>query len=155
MIDNTKYYNDTLAYDFEMFMEKPKKEKPDNIIKMKQAPKRKIKAKPKRSPLLFVGIGAILVYLLIGIQIRVSINEVNTEINSIKREINELDAEKTVLEMQVEEIISYENISSKATELGMVKASKDQIRYIKINDRDKAVGKNGKEMYSEKSSESN
>ena len=155
MVDNTKYYNDCLAYDFEMFMEKPKKKKPDNIVKMNPASKRKTKTKPKTIPILFIGATVFLVATLFGIQMRVSINELNSEIYTTQKQINELNAEKTALEMQMEEIISYENISLKATELGMVKASKDQIKYIKINNRDKAIDKNGKEMYSEKSSEGN
>lgn len=149
MIDNTKYYNAALAYDFEMFMEKPKKERPDNIIKMKPAPKKRLK--PKKNVFVFIGIGVMLVYLFLNIQMRVSINELNGEVYAVQKEIEELEAEKTALEMKIAQTISYENISQRAVELGMVKATKDKIIYIRTNDKNKAVDKNGKEIYSKKS----
>ena len=147
MLDNTKYYNDTLAYDFEMFMEHPKKEKPDNIVKMKVSSKRKERAKPK-SILIFVALGAVLLYCCLGIKMRVTANEINAEISSVQNQIRELKAEKTRLEMQMEQIISYENISEKAKELGMTKAKSSQIKYIRTETKNKAIDKNGKEMIS-------
>ena len=46
MVDNLKYYNDALAYDFQMFMPKAKPEpvEKDNVIKM---PSQNIKKKSR------------------------------------------------------------------------------------------------------------
>ena len=76
--------------------------------------------------------------------LRLQINEINAEINDVKSQINELDSEKTALEMEFERRISYSNIELEATELGMKKMSKDQVQYIRVNDKNAAITSDGK-----------
>lgn len=139
MIDNSKYYNDCLAYDFEMFAEHPKKNTvPDNIIKIN--PKTRPKTKTSSGILFKVSvIASILFFCFANIQLRVATNEINSEINKKKAEIRELEAEKKALEMQFENMISLEALEIKASEIGMRKISKDQIKYIRTVTEDKAT----------------
>lgn len=139
MIDNSKYYNACLAYDFEMFAEHPKKNTaPNNIIKIK--PKTRPKTKTSSGILFKVGvIASILFFCFANIQLRVTINEINSEINKKKAEIRELEAEKIALEMQLENIISLETLEIKASEMGMRKMSKEQVKYIRTITEDKAT----------------
>ena len=50
-MNNYKYYNDSLAYDFELFMPKAKNVNTDNVIKMpqKKAVKKQRKAAAKKT----------------------------------------------------------------------------------------------------------
>lgn len=148
-MDNLKYYNDSLAYDFEMFMPKEKKvNSRDNIIVM---PKAQQKAKQRRQAVsrkLSPTVTAImcLVFVLAAlcgnIALRIKINEVNTEINDMKAAVAELDSEKTALEVEFQRKISYLNLETKAMELGMKKPSKEDVKYIRVNDQN--VAKNSK-----------
>jgi len=76
--------------------------------------------------------------------LRLQINEVNSKINDVKTQINELDSEKTSLEVELERKISYSNIELEATELGMKKMSKDQVTYIRVNNKNAAKTSDGK-----------
>ena len=53
--------------------------------------------------------------------------------------LNELKSEETALEVEFERRISYSNIELQAAELGMSKCSKDQVKYIRVNDKDAAL----------------
>ena len=75
--------------------------------------------------------------------LRLQINEINSKINDVKSQINELDSEKTALEMEFERRISYSNIELEATELGMKKMSKNQVKYIRVNDKNVAITSDG------------
>jgi cell division protein FtsL len=149
-MNNLKYYNDSLAYDFDMFMpsEARKAKKEDNIIKL-AAPKPK---KKTRRAIRAASVSAFTVMLAVfmlsalcgNLFLRLQINEVNSKINDMKSQINELDSEKTALEMEFERRISYSNIELEATELGMKKMSKDQVQYIRVNDKNAAITSDGK-----------
>ncbi|MBP3705737.1 MAG: hypothetical protein J6J13_00595 [Clostridia bacterium] len=148
-MDNLKYYNDSLAYDFEMFMPKPKvrREENENIIRLPKA-KQKQEAKPAARTLsvsaFAVMISVIILAALCGnIFLKLQINEVNSKINNMKSQINAVDSEKTSLEMELEKRISYSNIELEATEMGMQKKDKSQVKYIRVNDSDTAVDKDG------------
>lgn len=141
-MNNIKYYNDSLAYDFEMFMPKPerKAEPKDNIVVMPKAAK---KTKAKRhaaarrlSPAVSVVMIAVIALSAIccNLAIRLKINEVKSEINDVKAAIAELDSEKTVLEVELQRRISYANLELEAVQLGMKKPDKDDVVYIKVND---------------------
>ena len=146
MMDNSKYYNDCLAYDFEMFAERPKKKTaPDNIIKI--SPKTRPKTKTS-SGVIFKAcvIASILFFCFANIQLRIMTNEINSEINKKKAEIRELEAEKNELEMQLENMISLETLEIKASEMGMRKMNKDQIKYIRTVTEDKATRGEGKQV---------
>lgn len=148
-MDNIKYYNDSLAYDFEMFMPREKKaQKPDNIVKLPSAKvKQKAKASPRRLTVSAFAVMASFILLagLCGnIFLRLKINEANSKINDMKKEVNVLNSYKTSLEVELERKISYYNIELEATQLGMTKMSKDKVNYIRVNDKNTAVTDSGK-----------
>ena len=156
-MNNMKYYNDSLAYDFEMFMPKTaeRDKARDNIVVMPKAAERTKKrtraaAKSLSSPMLLI---MTVVFILAGlcgnIALRIQINEVNSEINEMKYSINELDSVKTSLEVEMQRRISYSNLELEATQLGMRKMEKDNVKYIRVNDKDKAVTANGETVTAE------
>lgn len=154
-MNNLKYYNDSLAYDFEMFMPKEAKRanNRDNIVVMPvnnaAAKKRKRTAAKRLSATATLVMCA--VFILAGfcgnIALRLQINEVNSQINDVKSSIAQLDSEKTTLEVELQRRMSYENLELKATELGMIKPEKDSIVYIEINDKNAARIADGSFVY--------
>ncbi|HCH28343.1 MAG TPA: hypothetical protein DEW35_02430 [Ruminococcaceae bacterium] len=132
-MNNIKYYNDSLAYDFSMFMPREKKE--DNIVKMPKAKKRtKAAAKSVSSTVSALLVSAMLLGLLCGnIYFRLKTNELNTKINRTKTQIEALKNEQTTLEVEIERQLSYSNIELEATEMGMRKRDRSQIKYIRVN----------------------
>jgi len=147
-MDNMKYYNDSLAYDFNMFMPKKEEREYDNIVKMPKPAVRKSTRKAAKR--ISVSAFAVMccIFILAGlcgnIFLRLQINEVNSKINSVKTEIKELESEKTSLAVELERKISYTNIEVEATQMGMQKKDKSQVRYIKLNDKNTASTKDGK-----------
>ncbi len=147
-MNNAKYYNDSLAYDFELFAPKQKEEKRAEIVKM---PKRQIskaskKAAKKRvsKTASIIMLGVIFVSMICaGIALRVEISEVNSEILSAKNKLSALSGEETRIDMEIEELMSYKNIEEAAAELGMKKLDKSQIVYIRVNEANKAVDAEG------------
>lgn len=149
-MDNLKYYNDSLAYDFNMFMprEKKREETADNIVKL---PKPKIKQRRKAATkTVSVTAYAVLVAFIVlaalcgNIFLRLRINEVNSKISDIKASIDLADSEMTSLEVELERRISYSNIEVEATEMGMKKVDKNQVKYIRVNDKNTAKTSDGK-----------
>lgn len=148
-MDNLKYYNDSLAYDFEMFMPKEKKQQTrDNIVVMPKSAQKQNQRRRAVSRSLSPTVVAIMcvVFVVAGlcgnIALRIKINEVNSEINDVKAAVAELDSEKTVLEVELQRRISYMNLELEATQLGMKKPSKEDVTYIRVNDQN--VAKNAK-----------
>lgn len=154
-MDNLKYYNDSLAYDFEMFMPRPEqKQNKDNIVKLPQSnPRQRAK---KRAALKSMSVSAFAVMATVfmvaamcgNIFLRLRINEVNSKINDVKKEINVLQSERTSLEVEFERVISYSNIELEAAEIGMKKMDKNQVKYIRVNDKNTAVTKDGETISS-------
>ncbi|MBR3592417.1 MAG: hypothetical protein IKL46_06145 [Clostridia bacterium] len=153
-MDNLKYYNDSLAYDFEMFM--PRKEEPvrkDNIVKL---PRTKQQSRAKKRAVKRVSTSAfavmttvfIVVSMCLNIFLRLQINEVNSEINDINTQKKALISEKTSLEVELERLISYSNIEVEAAEIGMQKMDKSQVKYIRVNDKNTAITKDGETVVS-------
>lgn len=148
-MDNMKYYNDSLAYDFEMFMPRPAESERDNIIKLPK--KKSVEKRAQRRALKAVSVSAfavisaffMLAALCGNICLRLEINEMNDRINKMKTELNTLDSVKTELDVEFDRRISYANIELAAAELGMTKRTKDQVRYIRVNDTDAAKTENG------------
>lgn len=145
-MNNLKYYNDSVAYDFEMFVPKPaeKKNTRDNIVVMpsnKTAAKKRKKVAARRlsAPATLIMCA---VFVLAGfcgnITLRLRLNEVNSKINEVNAAIAELDSEKTALEVEMQRRISYSNLELKASELGMTKPEKENVVYIRVNDKDAA-----------------
>lgn len=146
-MDNMKYYTDSLAYDFSAFMPKTEKEKQtNNIVKVPQAKKqsRPKTAARRLSVSAFAVMTAVFVLAALcgNIYLRLQINEVDSKINAVNKEINALDSEMTSLEVEFERKISYSNIELEATELGMKKKDKSQVKYIRVNDKDTVETKN-------------
>ena len=148
-MDNLKYYNDSLAYDFEMFM--PRSAEPvrkDNIVKLPQS---KVQKRAKARVVKRVSASAFAVMTTVfvlaamcgNIFLRLQINEVNSQINDVKAEINALESQKTSLEVELERVISYSNIELEAAEIGMQKMDKNQVKYIRVNDKNTAITKDG------------
>ncbi len=150
-MDNLKYYNDSLAYDFEMFMPRKAEEpvRKDNIVKLprtKQQQRAKKRAVKRVSASAFAVMTTVFVLAAMcgNIFLRLQINEVNSKINDVKAEINVLESQKTGLEVELERVISYSNIELEAAELGMQKMDKSQVKYIRVNDKNTAITNDGK-----------
>ena len=156
-MNNMKYYNDSLAYDFEMFMPKTAENQNtrDNIVVMPKTAERskrrtRAAARSLTSPALLIMTAVFILAGLCGnIALRIKINEVNSEINGVKSAITELDSEKTSLEVEIQRIISCSNLELEATQLGMRKMEKSNVKYIRVNDKDKAVTADGKTVVAE------
>lgn len=150
-MDNLKYYNDSLAYDFDMFMPKTaeKTKQRDNIVVMPNTARRANKRKAAVTKRLSAPVTLIMcaVFVLAGfcgnIALRLEINEVNSQINDVKAVIAELDSEKTSLEVEMQRRISYANLELEAVQLGMQKPEKDNIVYIRVNDKNVAKTADG------------
>ena len=104
-MNNIKYYNDSLAYDFEMFMPKTAEteKRRDNIVAMPKTAertknRRRAAAKSLSSPAAFILAATFILAGLCGnIMMRIKINEVNSEIGEVRAAITELESEKTSL----------------------------------------------------------
>ncbi len=145
-MDNMKYYTDSLAYDFSAFMPKTEKEKQANIVKFpesKRQSRTRAKAKSLSISAFAVMTAVFMLAALCGnIYLRLQINEVDSQINAVNKQIGELDSEMISLEVELERKISYSNIELEATELGMKKKDKSQVKYIRVNDKDTVQTKN-------------
>lgn len=148
-MNNLKYYDNTLAYDYNLFMPREKQSAEDNIIKMPVKAKKR-QAKALSASAVSVLMAAFMVVAVCGsIFLRVSITETSSKINDIKEEINVLDAEITRLNVEFENIISYTNLEQSAAEIGMKKMDKSQAVYMRVNSNDAAVTANGEKLVSQ------
>ena len=156
-MDNMKYYNESLAYDFEMFAPKtvdtPKKR--DNIVVLPKAAvrhkkRKKAAVKAVSAPALLILVTVIVLSGLCGnIALRLKINEVSAEINDVKAAISETESAKTELEVEMQRRISYANIELEALRLGMKKPEKEDVVYIRVTDKDAAKTADGTLLVSE------
>ncbi len=150
-INNMKYYNDSLAYDFEMFMPKtataPKQRENIVVMPQKAAAARSRKKAAARRLSAPVSLVMCAIFVLAGfcgnIALRLQINEVNSEINDVKAAISELDSEKTSLEVEMQRRISYANLELEAVQLGMKKPEKEDVTYIRVNNTNAAITDEG------------
>lgn len=149
-MNNLKYYNDSLAYDFQMFMpkEKPQSVPKDNVIKM---PRHKNKSRRKTaaaqvsaSAFSIVTTIVIVGALCTNIFLRIQVNELNSSINKAKTELATKQSESVALQMEYENRISYVNLEAEATALGMRKLDKNQVVYVRVNDKSMAKTADGK-----------
>ena len=147
-MDNSRYYNDSLAYDFDMFLPKEKPQKKAKIVKMPQTAKkqaaRKAAAEAVGSKVKAIAvIGFVLAVICANIFLRVRITDVNAQINDVKNEIVELKSEQTRLNVEFENRISFENLEQAAAALGMSKTDKSQVVYIRTNNTNAARTSDG------------
>lgn len=159
-MNNVKYYNDSLAYDFNMFMPRESVAtaaagSKRNVVSMPKPVSRKRARAVKKSVSLsaFAVMFSIIVLAAFcgNIYLRMRVNEVNSQINDLKSEIEELNTERTSLQVELERRISYSNIEVEATGIGMQKLDKNQVKYIRVNDKNTAVNSNGEVMSSSES----
>lgn len=160
-MNNLKYYNDSLAYDFDMFLPKEKSNaapiqpQKENIVKMprnKSGANRKAKSATKRisSSLFAVVATAVMVTALcFNIGLRIKVNEVNSQVNNAKTQLNTLNSEYVALQMEYERRVSYSNLEMEAAALGMKKLDKDQVVYVRVNDKNMAKNADGQTMVAE------
>ncbi len=146
-MNNAKYYNDSLAHDFEMFMPKEKKSSAE-IVKLPENKRKKTAAKRLRRGLSRrISIVLIIAFMISAIcaqiALRVEISEVNSDTVKAKQTLSELSGEQTRLNVEFERLISYNNLEASAKALGMKKMDKNQIVYIRVNDSNKAIDSNG------------
>ncbi len=148
-MDNLKYYNDSLAYDFRMF--EPKKSEPqkkNNVVRMPES--RRILAARRLSIVAifhklsgFAGVALVLALICANILLRAQISETTAKIENTKDQIEIYDSEVTRLNVECEKIISYSNLETAAHELGMKKMDKSQVVYIRVNDSNAAKTSDG------------
>ncbi len=149
-MNNLKYYNDSLAYDFQMFMpkEKPQSVPDDNIIKMprrhKKTRSKAVAARLSASAFSIVTTVVIVGALCTNIFLRIQVNELNSNINRAKTELATKQSESVALQMEYENRISYVNLEAEATALGMRKLDKNQVVYVRVNDKSMARTGDGK-----------
>ena len=150
-----KNYNDSLAYDFEMFAPKTaeRSKSRDNIVVMPdRASKKRTRSATKAvsAPAMLIMTAVLVLAGLCGnIALRLQINEVNSQINSVRAQIAEVDSEKTELEMEMQRRISYSNLELEAVQLGMKKPEKENVVYIRVNDKNAAQTADGTFVVSE------
>lgn len=157
-MNNLKYYNDSLAYDFQLFMPKakPQETPDDNIIKMPERRKEKrsktkaVAARISDSAFAIIATVVLVGALCANICMRIQVNELNNSINRAKNELSEKKSESVALQMEYENRISYINLEAEATELGMRKLDQSQVVYIRVNDKNMARTADGEILVSEK-----
>lgn len=162
-MNNLKYYNDSLAYDFDMFMPRekvevlPEQPQKQNIIKMPRSnsnANRKARSAVKRisSAMFAIVASAVMVTALcFNIGLRIKVNELNSHINRAKTQLNTLNSECVALQMEYERRVSYANLEMEAAALGMKKLDKDQVVYIRVSDKNMAKNAAGETMVAENS----
>ncbi len=147
-MNNAKYYNDSLAHDFEMFMPREKKTQTE-IVKLpvnqkkKTAAKRRLRKGLSRRISFVLIVAFILSAICAEIALRIEISEVNSDTVKAKQTLSELSGEETRLNVEFERLISYNNLEASAKALGMKKMDRNQIVYIRVNDSNKAIDSNG------------
>ena len=67
---------------------------------------------------------------------KVELAGISYEVTSRKSDLAKLSEEKKVLEMRLENEMTIQNIEKEAEALGMVKISKDRIKYIEVESDD-------------------
>lgn len=147
-MNNLKYYEESLAYDFSLFAPaekaKPNK-KSGRILDIPET--RKNKARRRRADASKVSgkVFAILVTVFIvgclcgSIFLRSQITETEYKINKVNEQISLLDSKLAGVNFEMEQKLSYGNLEAAAKALGMKKMDKTQIVYIRTNQESKAV----------------
>ena len=152
-MNNLKYYEDGLAYDFSMFApaEKAAPVRKGKIIDIPEEQKKRSLRRRKAASGLSGKISAILATVFIigmlggNIFLRSQITETEQKITTMDSKISLAESKLASANFQMEQKLSYNNLEQAATELGMRKLSKSQIVYVKTNQDNKAVLGEGQE----------
>ena len=153
-MNNLKYYEDSLAYDFSLFAPAEKKEseqikKKGKIIDIPEDQKRNARRRKQAAYRVSGKVSAILVTVFVismlagNVYLRSQINETEYKIAEMNEEISAAQSQLDSVSFQVEQKISYKNLEEAAIDLGMRKMDKNQIVYLRTNKEDKAVVYNG------------
>lgn len=152
-MNNLKYYQDGLAYDFSLFApaqkEEERKGKKNNITYIPNDEKRKARLRKAAVSRVSGKVTAILVTVFVlamlsgNILLRSQINETEHKIAVIEDEINVAESNLASINFELEQKISYKNLEEAAIALGMRKLDKNQIVYVRTIKEDKAVVGNG------------
>ncbi len=143
----SKYYVESFAYDYDMFM--PHEKKQDNVVELNRkkatSTSAKAVARPSAGSVLIKVLAFICVLALVSgsILLRAQITEVTKSINEVQIQYDRALSENISLEMQLESSISYKNLEESARALGMQKAEPHQINYIYSVETDKLEVANG------------
>ncbi|MBQ4131996.1 MAG: hypothetical protein IJD71_06630 [Clostridia bacterium] len=146
-MNNLKYYEDSLAYDFSMFapakkVPTPKKGK---IIDIPEEQKKRAMRRKRAASGLSGKVSAILATVFIigmlsgNIILRSQITETEQKITKMENQISLAESKLASVNFKMEQKLSYSNLEEAATSLGMRKLSKSQIVYIRTNEDNKAV----------------
>ena len=146
-MNNLKYYEDGLAYDFSMFSpaEKVTPTKKGKIIDIPEEQKKRALRRKRAASGLSGKISLILVTLFIigtlsgNIFLRSQITATEYEISKMEKQITLAESKLASVNFEMEQKLSYNNLEEAATALGMRKLSKSQVIYIRINEENKAV----------------
>ena len=144
-MNNMKYCCDSLAHDYDLFMPKTAKNRPDNstaevsseapskVIPLKRANKASSKADRKAShKKLFACMATVFIIgaVFCNIYLRAEISKVGNELNNIEVITEQLKSEQTRLSVELEKKTSVGNLEKQASRLGMQKQEKTQMNYI-------------------------
>lgn len=146
-MNNLKYYEDSLAYDFSMFApaEKITPDKKGKITyipeKQKSRAARRRKAASNLSGKVTAIVATLFIVCMLGgnIFLRSQITETEHKISKMENQISLAESKLAALNFKMEQKLSYNNLEEAATTLGMRKMSKSQIVYIRTNQDNKAV----------------
>lgn len=146
-MNNLKYYEDSLAYDFSMFApaEKITPSKKGKIIDIPEEQKKRAIRRRRAASGLSGKISAILATVFIigmltgNIFLRSQITETEQKITQMEAQISLAESKLASVNFKMEQKLSYNNLEEAATALGMRKLSKSQIVYIRTNQENKAV----------------
>lgn len=146
-MNNLKYYEDGLAYDFSMFApaEKLAPSKKGKIIDIPKEQKKRSLRRRRAASGVSGKVSAILATVFIigmlggNIFLRSQITETEHKIAKMDSAINLAESKLASVNFKLEQKLSYNNLEQAATALGMRKLSKSQIIYIKTNQDNKAV----------------
>ncbi len=146
-MNNLKYYEDSLAYDYSMFVPAEKKSTPKKgrIIDIPETTKAKARRRRRAAFGVSSKVTAILVTVFVigmlagNIYLRSQITETEYSISKLESEISLADSKLADVNFQMEQKLSYNNLEQAAKELGMKKMDKTQIVYLRTNEEDKVV----------------
>ena len=146
-MNNLKYYEDSLAYDFSMFApaKKVATTKKGKIIDIPEEQKKRAMRRKRAASGLSGKVSAILatgfiIGMLSGnIILRSQITETEQKITKMENQISLAESKLASVNFKMEQKLSYNNLEEAATALGMRKLSKSQVVYIRTNEDNKAV----------------
>jgi len=146
-MNNLKYYEDSLAYDFSLFApaEKVANTKRGKIIDIPREQKKRAMRRRAAASSVSGKVTAVLVTVFIlamlggNIFLRSQITETEHNIAKVNKQISLADSKLAAATFAMEQKINYTNLENAAKDLGMKKMDKTQIVYIRTNQEDKAV----------------